>query len=55
MLLRLQHTLDRDEGGEQETVDLTGIFTEFTISGLQAGSSHLQSGHRVSAGDDPGS
>merc|ERR1712192_39478 len=35
LLLRLQHTQDKAEGGVTETVDLTGLFTEFSILSLE--------------------
>merc|ERR1712083_605815 len=35
LLLRLQHTLDKAEGGSTATIDLTGLFTEFSILSLE--------------------
>merc|ERR1712037_710926 len=35
LLLRLQHTQDKAEGGVTETVDLTGLFAEFSILSLE--------------------
>jgi len=35
LLLRLQHTQDKAEGGVTENVDLTGLFTEFSILSLE--------------------
>jgi len=35
LLLRLQHTLDTLEGGAEETLDTSALFTEFAIMALQ--------------------